>query len=298
MKVIFDRSAFHDHFDLIEGSRLLELAGAGNILVYHTAVFLDETLRMASSTRPGRKDELKRQWPFLKAICNGGWFRPLLFGQPPLLKSVCDEELDGGEKYSSWPLIPASHRGAVEARVTKFLEGTRPLSELDNAQPTYDQNEQIKKRNKKLRFELRSKHTLRKGETFLEYYQSLVVEAASLFIHRAPVFDQLQLKLAALDQPKVKFDAWKRDPKKFPHFTAFLGFFIYGLYGAELNQNLSLDPNWLPDAEQLCFLVDVDAIVSSERGFMRRAFEALWQPSQKSIFTPEEFVAHLSQERG
>jgi hypothetical protein len=54
-----------------------------------------------------------------------------------------------------------------------------------------------------------------------------LAEATSLLIHRPPVLNQLQFKLAAVDQPEVKFDAWRRDPQKFRHFTAFIGFFIY-----------------------------------------------------------------------
>lgn len=293
MKIIFDRSAFHEHFDLLKGSRLSQLTAESKIIVYHTAQFLDETLHIADSKRQDRKDELKWQWPFFQSICNGGFFKPLLVGQPPKLKSVCDEELDGREKDSNWPLISASHRSSIEAKIAKLLEGSGPLPELITARPIYDQNEQIKKQNKATRFKLRSEHTLRKGETFREYHQSLFVDAASLLIHRPP--GQLQI-LAPLDQPKVKFDAWKRDPTKFPHFTAFVGSLIYSLYDAEQNQNSALDRNWQSDAEQLCFLVDVDAMVSSDRGFMKRAFEALWQPSQKRYFTPEEFVTFLSKD--
>jgi hypothetical protein len=295
MKIIFDRSASHgNRFDVLKGSRLSQLVQERKVLVYHTAVFLEETLRMARSTKQGTKDELRRQWPFLASICNGGWFKPLLFGQPPKLKSVCDEELDGGDKDDSWPLVPSKHRIAIEAKVAKFLEESGPLPELDNARPIYDQNEQVKMENKALLLELRKKPTGPKDETFPEYYQSCIVEAASLFIHRPGALNQLQVKLAPLDQPQVKFDAWKRDPTKFPHFTAFLGFFIYSLYDAERNQNSPLDRNWQADAEQLCFLVDVDVIVSSDLEFMRRAFEALWQPSQKRMFTPEEFVEALT----
>jgi hypothetical protein len=107
--------------------------------------------------------------------------------------------------------------------------------------------------------------------------------------------DELQVSLAIFDQPDATFDAWKCDCTRFPHFTAFVGFWIYSFYDAEKNQNSRLDRNWQGDAEQLCFLVDVEAIVSSDRRFMKRAFEALWQPSQKRFFTPEEFVAFLSQ---
>jgi len=294
MKVIFDRSAFHDHFDLLKDSRLPQLTQESKIIVCNTLQFLDETLHTADSKRQDRKDELKRQWPFLQSICNGGYFRPLLVGQPTIYKSVCDEELDGAEKDSSWPLISAVYRSNIEAKITKFLEQSEPLPELVNARPIYDQNELIKKQNKATRFALRSKPTLQKGETFEEYHRSLFVEAASLLIHRP--LDQLPIPLALLDQPEVKFDAWKRNPTKFPHFTAFVGFWIYSLYDAERNQNSALDRNWQSDAEQLCFLVDVDAMVSSERGFMKRAFEALWQPSQKRFFTPEEFVSFLSED--
>jgi hypothetical protein len=128
----------------------------------------------------------------------------------------------------------------------------------------------------------------------LEYYQSCIIEAARRFIYRGAELDRLDVKLAPLDNPETKFEAWKRDPTKFPHLTAFLGFFLFSLYDAERNQNSKLDSNWQPDAEQSCFLVDVDVIVSSDRGFMKRAFEALWQPSDKRMLTPEEFVEGLT----
>ena len=290
MKIIFDQSAFHDHLDVLEGSRLLQLTRDSKIIVFHTGTFLDETLRMADSAR----QKLKRQWPFLQSICNGGWFKPLLFGQPPNLKSVCDEELDGDEKDSNWPLISASHRRKIEAKLARFLEESGPLPELTNARPIYDQNEQTKKENKALRFKLRSEHNLPDDVTFAQYHQANFADAAWLLIHRPRGSGQLQM-LAALDQPEAKLEAWKRGPAKFAHFTAFVGFWIYSLYDAEKNQNSSLDRNWQSDAEQLCFLVDVDAMVSSDLRFMKQAFEALWQPSEKRFFTPEEFVAFLSQ---
>ena len=60
LKIIFDQSAFHDHLDLLKSSRLPQLTQDGKITVYHTATFLDETLRMGDSAR----EKLKQQWPF------------------------------------------------------------------------------------------------------------------------------------------------------------------------------------------------------------------------------------------
>ena len=228
------------------------------------------------------REKLKQQWPFLQSICNGGWFRPLLFGQPPKLKSVFDQELDGSPKDPDWPVIPSSSRAEIEAKVSRFLEGSGTFPELINTQPIYDQIEQVKKDNKALRFKLRTEHNLPEGVTFREYHKANFLDAAQLLIHRPRGSRQLQA-LATLDQPEAKFDTWKRDPTKFPHFTAFVGFLIYSLYDAEKNQNSPLDRNWQGDAEQLCFLVDVDAIVSSDLGFILTT----------RLETPEEILPGL-----
>jgi hypothetical protein len=237
---------------------------------------------MANSAR----QKLKRQWPFLQSICNGGWFKPLLFGQPPNLESVCDEELDGDEKDSNWPLISASHRRKIEAKLARFLEESGPLPELTNARPIYDQNEQTKKENKALRFKLRSEHNLPDDVTFAQYHQANFADAAWLLIHRPRGSGQLQM-LAALDQPEAKLEAWKRGPAKFAHFTAFVGFWIYSLFDAEKNQNSPLDRNWQSDAEQLCFLVDVDAM-----GLVRPEIHET--SVRGSVATQREPFLHLS----
>lgn len=295
MKVIFDRSTFHrERFDLLKGSRLLPLVQERKIVVFHTSTFLDETLRTAASTKLGAKDEFRRLWPFLTAICNGGWFKPLLLGQPPALKSVCDEELSASNRDKISPLVPTNHRNSVERKVTQLIESSAPIPELEAARPVYERNYAVKEENKKFREGLRKDPSEPKNDTFPEYYRSCIVEAGRRFIYLGAQLDQLDIILAPLDQPEVKFEAWKRDPTKFPHFTAFLSFFLFSLYDAERNQNSSLDPNWQPDAEQLCFLIDVDVIVSSESGFMKRAFEACWQPSDKRMLCPGEFVDELS----
>jgi hypothetical protein len=68
---------------------------------------------------------------------------------------------------------------------------------------------------------------------------------------------------------------------------------FYAECDAERNQNSPLDSNWFEDAQQLCFLLDVDALAPSDHGFMRRAFEALWHPCGKRTFTADEFVTQL-----
>jgi hypothetical protein len=155
---------------------LQHLTQDGKVTVYHTATFLDETLRMGDSVR----EKLKQQWPFLQSICNGGWFKPLLFGQPPKLKSVCDEELDESPKDHNWPSIPSSSHTEIEAKVTRFLEGSGAFPELISTQPVYERIEEVKKDNKALRLKLRTEHNLPKGVTFREYHKANFLDARTV----------------------------------------------------------------------------------------------------------------------
>lgn len=284
MKIIFDRSAFHgERFDLLEGSRLLQRTREAKLSVFYTTVFLDETVRTASSTRQNAKAELKRQWTFLVSICNGGWFKPLLFGTSPS-KPVCEEELEGGEKAGDWLLVPDLVRRNVEEKLTGCFEESRPISELENARPIYEQNRRLRQQNRTLFVDLQKQP--RPDESFEEYYQLVADECASRLIDQLP----------ALDQPERKLDAWRCNPKKFPHFTAYVQLYAYTQYDPQRHKNSSIDSNCLADAEQLCFLEDVDAMVSSEQGLMKRAFEEAWEPRGKRLLTPEELVDQLQRE--
>jgi hypothetical protein len=280
MKVIFDRSAFHGcRFDALEGSCLLQRTREGKLSVFYTTVFLDETVRTALSTRQSAKDALKRQWPFLVSICNGGWFKPLLPDKSfPDLKTVCEEEFEGGEKPGDWLLVPNLVRRNVEGKLTRCFEESRPIPELENARPIYGQIGRLKEQNRTLLVDLRNQP--RPDEPFEDYYQLVADECASRLIGELP----------ALDQPKRKLDAWRRDPEKFPHFTAYVRLYAFVHYDPHRHKNSSIDWNCLEDAEQLCFLEDVDAMISSEQGFMKRAFEAVWKSRGKRLFTPEALV--------
>lgn len=277
MKIIFDRSAFRgSRFDLLQRSRLLQLTKERKVLVFHTSVFIEETVRM----RQSRNDELKRQVPFLLAICNGGWLGPLLFSSLVAPKSVCREELDG---ITNGPLIHYFLRRQIESHLRKLIEGPGALPELDQAAAVWQENEQKKKMQRALLKDVRRAGGRIKGESFSEYYQSVVDGYPQRLIQ----------EVISVDQPEAKALAWSLDPAKFPHFTAFAELFAYGHYDAELNQHSPLDWNWQSDAEQLCFLVDVDLIVSSDQQFMRRAFDELWKPKGKRMLTPEELVKLL-----
>ena len=75
LRVIFDRSAFHgDFFETLANSRLIELCRSRKLSVFHTPIFMDETLAMFG--RQTKRVDLRKQMPFILEICNGGFFRP------------------------------------------------------------------------------------------------------------------------------------------------------------------------------------------------------------------------------
>jgi hypothetical protein len=280
MRILFDRSAFHkERFDLLQQSRLLQLTQDGKVLVFYTTVLIEETVRMIASKKEDVRSEIKRQWPFLCSICNGGYFKPLLFGQAPRLTSVCHDELNGVLKGSDGPLVAPEVRDGVQVKLNGLIEEGKPLQELDDARPIYDINWQKTQQSRAVLSGLRVKPVTGKAETFAQYYQSEAELYASRSIHHM-----------ALDLPDIKLKGWRRNPQKFPHFTDFVELYTCVHYDAQRNQNARLDTNWLGDAEQLCFLEDADVIVSSDETFMKRAFEELWKPRGKRMLTPEEFV--------
>jgi hypothetical protein len=167
----------------------------------------------------------------------------------------------------------------VEAKISYCIQASKPFPNQDNAFQTIAENNETKKKNRAKLVERRSQPLTGKKETFANYYQSSA--------------DFYALKVIEFLGQQGKLNAWILNPQEFPHFSALVEVLAYADYDAERNQNSPLDSNWFEDAQQLCFLLDVDAIVSSDRGFMRRAFEALWRPRGKRMFTPDEFVAEL-----
>ena len=73
LRVIFDRSAFHGaRYCRLQDSRLKDLCSRGRIKVFHTPVFLTETLATsgAGENAAAWRDHLQ----FVLDVCNGGIF--------------------------------------------------------------------------------------------------------------------------------------------------------------------------------------------------------------------------------
>jgi len=114
-RILFDRSAFHgSHFDHLQNSSLIRLVQANKLRVFHTPIFIEETIRMRLNEK--LHQTLRDQFPFIQAICNGGWFvdRSTLWDRE-LVQHLCEK---------TNPVMSPQRQRSHEARVSRFaIEG-------------------------------------------------------------------------------------------------------------------------------------------------------------------------------
>ena len=98
------------------------------------------------------------------------------------------------------------------------------------------------------------------------------------------------MKLVDQDRRNLLVDLWARNPARYPHYTAFVEGFTYAMFHAAEKHNEKIDRNSQADYEQLALLTKTDAIISNDQAFFRQAFDTIWRPRGKRIFTAEEFA--------
>ena len=76
----------------------------------------------------------------------------------------------------------------------------------------------------------------------------------------------------------------------YPFFTTFVRNMTYMSYYAATRPNDGIDLNAQADLDLMTHVLHADALVSNETGFLRKAFDDLWRPMGKVLFTSEEFA--------
>lgn len=90
--------------------------------------------------------------------------------------------------------------------------------------------------------------------------------------------------------PKAVAKRWARDKAAYSHFTAFVSNMTYLSYYAATRSNDRIDLNAQADLDLMTHLLRADALVSNETGFLRNAFNDIWRPCRKVLFTSKEFA--------
>jgi hypothetical protein len=68
---------------------------------------------------------------------------------------------------------------------------------------------------------------------------------------------------------------------------------LYIGFCAMTRPNDKIDLNAQADLDLMTHLLRADVLVSNEEGFLRKAFDDLWRPRGKVLFTSEEFARFI-----
>ena len=287
LRVIFDRSAFHGaRFWQLRNSRLKDLCRSGRMTVFHTQIFLEETIS-AFGAREGAAD-WREHLSFALEICNGGIF----LGR----EKICHDELVAGRGTRATYLLPERRSKTHKLTRPEFIEMLQKIARTGDATSLWSASEAARRENrqrKRVQKELltgarkevaeRTKKYRPKGRlsdySFAQCRDDLLLRTGKKLMNR--VSGRRTDSLA---------DQWAQCPERFPFYSAFVEGFLYASYHAAVKHNERIDGNAQADFIQLAYLTWADIIVSNDQRFLRQAFEAIWKPRRKRLETAQSFA--------
>jgi hypothetical protein len=285
LKVVFDTNTFTpDHFELLTTGPLVQLCQSGRIVPVYGHVFLEEIFRAYGSEK--RRPHLIERWiPFIiktvHRFCEDFiviWHRELVQGQgrntniymrprdqAGLIRGLGHVPLDG-----SWHAWHASQtdRAIEDAKRT----GQRDVSK--------DIRQDVANWRKAVGYSVQKHGKVVPFEVFLERE---IDRAGREFIEA----------LVECHDPRAVANRWSRGKDAYPYFTSFARNMTYLGYYSATRPNDAIDLNAQADLDLMTHLLCADALVTNEIGFMRKAFEDLWRPQGKLIFTSPEFAVFI-----
>lgn len=283
MRIVFDTNALsNESFDLLEASPMRELCRKGRIAPVYGHVFIEETLRTYGSERR-RADLVTRRLPFLADtatfICNDFleiWHSELVQGRGVnarvFMKAKARDRL-----LAAWRNVPpdGSWRAWHASTAAREEEDRKRAAQKQTSQGIRDEIVAWKQN--------AGYDPKRHGTPDLRrYIDANLVYGGKQFISA----------LIQCHNPDAVADRWARDPSAYPFFTTFVKNMFYIAHHAATMPN-SIDLNAQADMDVMTHLLHVDVLVSNEARFLRTAFNDVWRPKGKVMFTSSEFAAFL-----
>lgn len=285
LRVVFDANAFDPgHFDLLAQGPMQKLCRAGRIAPIYGHVFVEETLRAYGNERK-REDLVNRWLPFIVGttdrICND-------------FITIWHEELVQGRGLNTNILMPLREYERLIANISNIpLDGSwRAWHESKSERDVEDAKRAAQRKmstsmrkevgdwRKAIRYDSR-KHGVSRLD---EYFEKEVDHAGREFL---PALVQCK-------NPHAIADRWSRAKAQYPYFTAFVINMLYMSHYAMTKVNDGIDLNAQADLDLMTHLLRADVLVSNETGFLRTAFEDLWKPRGKVIFTSQQFADFIA----
>lgn len=284
-RVIFDRSAFHgDRFETIRKSALRDLHRRGIIKVYHTPIFLDETVSSYGASK--NAEEWRDHLLYSLDVCSGIFLdRPEIF----------HNELVSGRGQFARFLEPErpSRRYDSRPRWIQKLRNIAASGDLSKewAESTAMRLETQEKKNNQRDVSKNLREVVAKAHREKAVIRSRKPYSFSEF--KSTEFERTGRQLMdQVDKGRsgALADQWAQRPDRYPFYSAFVESFLYNGFYAMTEHNKKLDRNSQPDYQLLAYLTWADLVVSDDTGFFRNAFETIWKPRGKRLETAETFA--------
>lgn len=282
LRVVFDTNTFMpERFGLLANGPLLQLCKAGRIVPVYGHVFLEEMWRAYGNEK--RRPYLVEQWiPFISAtvqrFCNDFitiWHRELVQGH--------------GRKTNIY--MPTLHQESLLAGLSKVpLDGSWKAWHSAQKQLAEEEAKRTAQReiSKDIRKEVAEKL---KAAGYNKQQHGGPVPFDEFFAREGDLAGRGFIKaLVRCHNPEEVANRWSRDKAAYPFFTTFVRNMTYMAYYAATRPNDGIDLNAQADLDLMTHLLHADALVSNEKGFLRKAFDDLWRPMGKVRFTSEEFA--------
>lgn len=284
MRVVFDTNVLsNESFDLLEASQMRVLVRRGQTKPVYGHVLIEETMRTYGSDRR-RADLVARRLPFLAdtatLICNDFleiWHSELVQGRG-IHARIFMEAKERDRLIAAWRNVPAdgSWRAWNESAAARQEEYRKRDAQRQTSRGIRDEMVAWKR---KVDYD-----PYKHGFTdFQRYIAENLVYAGKLFIRA----------LVGSKDPQELAIRWSRSPAAYPFFTTFVKNMLYIAHHAATRSD-AIDLNAQADLDLMTHLLHSDILVSNETRFMRTAFEDLWRPRKKVLFTASEFASFLA----
>jgi hypothetical protein len=281
MRVLFDVSALH-------GAKLAALRAApidrardkGLVSFYHTPIFMNEILQGFGSQKMGAAWIANLQ--FAIELRPSGYFL--------MSREIWRNELVRGRGVLAQTLLTKRPLQNFLAEMDRVIK-TGDLSAAWNAaKPDLDSDFAKKRAQRQIGIEIRADiaKKLRAG--------AVREKLSDVLLKRVLARDTIRWGNELMDKvDETRAGAlrsqWSQNPDRYPFYRSFAeGIAYFGYYSGVLHSE-AIDANSQPDFEQLSFLNGADAIVSDDERFMKRAFDDLWKPRGKALYSSTEFIS-------
>ncbi|MEQ1516297.1 MAG: hypothetical protein ABL931_07400 [Usitatibacteraceae bacterium] len=281
-RVVLDTNVFsEDHFDSLESSPIKSLVKSGRVELLYGDVFLEEIAQAYMSDR-ARPSLIQRWLPFIlttaERLCDelqAIWHKELVQGRgadtqiymdsgayKKVVKEFASIPLDG-----SWDFVAATQGERKEARARKIAQ--RELSKK--------MREEVSLGLRANRKQAADKKSSLKRQGVQD---DLVIGVGRNIIER----------YIDTRNPGAVASRWARNLTAYPYFTQFVINHVYKEVHFMTSHNAPIDLNAQADLDIMTHLLRADAVVTNETGFMSTAFNDLWRPKGRLIFTTRQFA--------